>query len=177
MVTDYARARNVLKKRLDAVFASEAFGILYPDAKTPKVFLGFPVTEPPFYAAVDEIIDEAATSGGVSMGHAQVDFTLRVWLCAQHADLMAASDTLMAYVDAVFGSVMADPQLCETVENAFPSIETAGTAADGSKRYIAAASVAVACTVYSACPASLAEVVNASNEAIREEQTDEGSGG
>ena len=177
MVTDYAKARDVLKKRLDAVFASEAFGTLYPGAKAPKVFLGFPVTEPPFYAAVDEIVDASATSGGVSMGHAQVDFTLRVWLCAQHTDLATASDTLLAYIDAVFGSVMADPQLCETVENAFPSIETAGTAADGSKRYIAAASVAVACTVYSACPASLAEVVNTSNEDIREEQTDESNGG
>lgn len=176
MVTDYKFARDVLKERLDAVFASEAFGVLYPGAKRPKTFLGFPVTEPPFYAAVDEIVDAAATSGGASMGHAQVDFTLRVWLCAQHADLAAASDTLLAYIDAVFGSVMADPQLCGSVDNAFPTIETAGTAADSSKRYIAAASVAVACTVWSACPASLAEVVAASNDEIREERSDESSG-
>ena len=177
MVTDYAGARNVLRRRLEAVFSPEAFGALYPGAKAPKVFLGFPVTEPPFYAAVDEIVDSSATSGAASMGHAQVEFTLRVWLCAQHADLKAASDTLLAYIDAVFGSVMADPQLCGTVENAFPSVETAGTAADSSKRYIAAASVAVACTVYSACPASLAGVVEAANGAIREGQADEGNGG
>jgi len=177
MVTDYVKARNVLKKRLEAVFASEAFGVLYPGAKQPKVFLGFPTSEPPFYAAVDEIVDASATSGGVSMGHAQVDFTLHVWLCAQHSSLETASDTLLAYIDAVFGSTMADPQLCETVDNAFPVIETAGTAADSSKRYIAAASVAVQCSVYSACPAQLAATVNASNQAIREEQTDEGNGG
>lgn len=177
MVTEYTRARDVLKGRLDAIFASEAFGTLYPGAKAPKVFLGFPVTEPPFYASVDEIADAAETTGGVSMGHAQVGFTLRVWLCAQHTDLAVASNTLMAYVDAVFGSIMADPQLCETVDSAFPSIESAGTAADSSKRYVAAASVAIACTVYSACPASLAEVVSTSNEAMREEQADEGSGG
>ena len=169
MVTDYVRARDVLKQRLDAVFASEAFGDLYPNAKAPRVFLGFPVTEPPFYAAVDEIVEASETSGGVSMGHAEVGFTLRVWLCAQHADLATAANTLLAYIDAVFGSVMADPQLCWTVDNAFPSIDTAGTAADSSKRYIAVASVAVACTVHSTCPASLAGVVAASNADIQSE--------
>lgn len=177
MVTRYAEARDVLHRRLEALFASEAFDSLYPGARAPKVCLGFPVTEPPFYAAVDEIADASATSGGVSMGHAEVDFTLHVWLYAQHTDLMTAADTLMAYVDAVFGSVMADPQLCGTVDSAFPSIETAGTAADGSRRYIAAASVAVECSVYSACPASLAEVVAESNVRIRKERADEGNRG
>lgn len=177
MVTDYAGARNVLKRRLEAVFASEAFAELYPGAKEPRVFLGFPATEPPFYAAVDEIVDAAETSGGVSMGHAQVDFTLRVWLCAQHTSLETASDTLLAYIDAVFGSTMADPQLCGTVDNAFPTIETAGTAADDSRRHIAAASVVVRCSVYSACPAPIAAAVDASNLEIREEQADEGNGG
>lgn len=177
MVTDYIRARDVLKRRLEAVFDPGAFSAIYGE-KAPKVFLGFPTTEPPFYAAVDEIVD-AAASGGATMGHAQVDFTLHVWLCAQHASLETASNTLLEYVDAVFGSVMADPQLCSTVENAFPTIETAGTAADSSKRYIAAASIGIQCTVWSACPAQLADVVKASNQAIiyGEEQANEGNGG
>lgn len=174
MVTDYVRARNVLKERLDAVFASDAFAELY-GVRAPRVFLGFPASEPPFYAAVDEIVDASAASGGATMGHAQVDFTLHVWLCAQHADLVTASDTLLAYVDAVFASVLADPQLCDTVDNSFPQIDTAGTAADSSKRYIAAASVAVACTVWATCPHLLSEVVGASNDEIREGQ-DEGDG-
>lgn len=179
MVTDYVRARDVLKERLEAVFDPEAFGRLYPGAKEPRVFLGFPVTEPPFYAAVDEIVDASATSGAVTMGHAQVDFTLRVWLCAQHTDLAEAANTLLAYIDAVFGSTMADPQLCGTVDGAFPVVETAGTAADSSRRYIAAASVAIQCSVYSACPAQLYQTVRASNEEItrREEQADESNGG
>lgn len=178
MVTDYIKARDVLKERLAAVFASEAFAALYPGAKQPRVFLGFPVTEPPFYAAVDEIVDASQTSGGVSMGHAQVDFDLHVWLCAQHTSLGTAADTLLAYIDAVFGSVMADPQLCGAVDNAFPRIESAGTAADSSKHYIAAASVGVRCSVYSACPAQIAQVVAESNQAITngEEQADEGNG-
>lgn len=176
MVTDYIRARDVLKRRLEDVFSEEAFARLYPGAKAPRVFLGFPATEPPFYAAVDEIVDAAATSGGVTMGHAQVDFTLHVWLCAQHTSLETASNTLLAYIDAVFGATMADPQLCGTVDAAFPGIDTAGTAADGSRRYIAAASVAIGCSVYSACPAQLAQAVAESNGAIREEMADEGNG-
>lgn len=177
MVTDYAGARDVLKARLDAVFEPETFAGLYPGAaKAPKVTLGFPVNEPPFYVAVDEIVDAAATSGGASMGHAQVDFTLHAWLHAQHADLKTASDTLLDYIDAVFGCVMADPQLNFTVENSFPSIETAGTAADSSKKYIAAASVAVSCQVYSACPGGLADVVRAANEGMRKEAAHAGDG-
>ena len=118
-------------------------------------------------------LSRCSTSGAVSMGHAQVDFTLRVWLCAQHTSLEEASNALLSYVDAVTGAVMADPQLCGTVDNAFPSIESAGTAADSSKRYIAAASLSVACSVYSACPAFLAAVVEESNRLIREERAGE----
>ena len=176
MVTDFKRARNVLRRRLEEVFDPEAFRVLYPGAQPPRVFLGFPANEPPFYAAVDEVVEASATGGAVSMGHAQVEFTLRVWLCAQHTDLEAASDALLAYIDAVFGSVMADPQLCGSADNAFCSVETVGTAADSSRRYIAAASVAVQCAVYSACPASMRSAVEASNLEIRqrEEAADEG---
>lgn len=178
MVTDYIRARDVLKQRLEDVLGADSISALYPGAKAPKVTLGFPVTEPPFYVAVDEIVDTAATEGGATMGHDAVSFTVHVWLSAQHTDLLTASNTLLAYIDAVFGSVMADPQLCGAVDNSFASIESAGTAADGSKRYIAAAAVGVNCTVYSTCPAQLAAKVAASNAAIRqrEEQADEGNG-
>ena len=175
MLTNWIRARDVLKHRLDAVFGN--FATLYDGVKAPKVFLGFPVTEPPFYAAVDEIVDTAETGGAVSMGHDTVSFTIRIWLFAQHADLKTASDTLLSYVDAVFGAVMADPQLNLSVDNSFPSVESAGTAADSSNRYIAAASVAVSCSVWSACPAALAEVVAASNEDFEQEGSDESQSG
>lgn len=173
MVTDFIRARNVLVKRLEAVFAPETFAALYPESgKAPRVFLGFPVTEPPFYAAVDEIVDVATTDGAATMGHDTVRFTLHVWLSAQHSELEAASNALLAYVDAVFGSVMADPRMNGSVDNAFAKVESAGTAADSSKRYIAAALVGVECTAWSACPAQLAEVVAASNEAFdRDDET------
>ena len=164
MVIPAAKARDELKRRLDLVLAEGSIEELYPGAKAPKVYLGFPVNEPPFYAAVDEIVDAAETSSAASMGHAQVSFDLHVWLCARHTDLKAASDCLLAYIDAVFACVMADHTLGMAVDNAMPSVETAGTAADSSKRYIAAASVRVSCTVASACPAYIREAINAQGD-------------
>lgn len=163
MVIPAIAARDALKKRLEAVFSAEIMAEVYPDAKAPNVYLGFPANEPPYYVAVDEIVDAAQTSGAATMGHAQVGFTLNVWLFARHADLMTASNTLLCYIDAVFGAVLADQRIDFTVENAFPRVLTAGTAADSSKYYVAAASVAVECSIYSQCPQKLQEVVHATN--------------
>lgn len=176
MVTDWIAARDALKARLDAVFAPETFDGLYPGAKAPSVFLGFPVSEPPFYAAVDEVVEASQASGAASMGHAQITFTLHVWLCAQHTELKKAADTLLEYIDAVFGAVLADQRLCSTVDNAFPSIDAIGTGADSSRRYTAAASIAIECARASVCPAPLREVVEAANEELRKELADEGDG-
>lgn len=164
MVTDYIRARDELHRRLAHIFAPELFAGLYPEAAhEPQVFLGFPVTEPPYYAAVDEIVDSLDTTGSATMGHAEVSFTLHVWLSAQHADLKKASDTLLCYIDAVAGAILADQRLNMSVDNSFASIEASGTAADSSKRYIAAASMAIECTVYSQCPAALMQAVAEAN--------------
>ncbi len=163
MVT-FSQTRNVLKNRLSAVFAAETFASLYPDVQAPRVYQGFPVDEPPFYVAVDEIVDTAQSSGAASMGHARIDFTVHVWCFARHVKQEVAADTLMAYVDAVFKAVLADQRLNMSVDNSFPEIETAGTAADSSKRYTAAASIAVQCHVFSQCPQELMEVVNESNQ-------------
>lgn len=159
----FTAARDVLYKRLEAVFASATFADLY-EVQAPKVYLGYPVNEPPFYCAVDEIVDTASTTGAASMGHARIDFKMHVWLFARHTSLETASNTLNAYVDAVFKSVLADQRLNYTVDNSFPEIEMAGTSADNSKRYIAAAAVGINCHVFSQCPAELLEVVHESNE-------------
>lgn len=161
MVIPAAKARDELKRRLDAAFSPEAFESEYPGAKAPKVYLGFPVSEPPFYAAVDEIADAVETAGAVTMGHAEVSFELHVWLFASHTDLKVAADSLLSYVDAVFACVMADHTLGMAVDNSLPRVDTAGTSADSSKRYMAAASVAIRCTVSSACPAYIKEAINA----------------
>ncbi len=164
MVT-YAAARDVIKKRLEYIFGSQAFSDLY-EVTAPKVYRGFPVSEPPFYVAVDEIADTAVSSGAVTMGHARIDFTVRVWAFARHTSQEVAADTLLAYEDAIFKSILADQRLNGTVDIAYPEIETAGTAADNSKRYTAAASIAVKCQTYSQCPAALMEVVNESNRGL-----------
>ena len=156
MVSD---ARNRILALCEALYSSGAFGTLWPDVPLPKVYLGFPVNEPPFYVAVDEVTDYLGTTGAVSMGHAEVEWTCRVWCFAQHTSLQTASDALLAYCEALIMAVLADNTLGGTVDNAFPGIETAGTSADGSKRYIAAASVAVRCSLFSVCPAEIREVI------------------
>ena len=167
MVTNFIRARNVLERRLDAVFNPETFDVLYPEAEqAPKTFVGFPTSEPPFYAAVDEVIDTASTAGASTIGQDTVTFTINVWLCAQHTRLSVAADTLLCYIDALFASIMADPSLNGTVENSFPRLESSGTAADSSKRHIAAAVVAIECQVWTGCHPLIAVAVESSNQAL-----------
>ena len=162
-VARFIDSRDVLKKRLDHVFG-DPFRELYPDLNPPQVFLGNPVTEPPFYVAVDEIIDAAETDGGATMGHGEITWQLHVFLSAQHSSLETAANTLLAYEETIFAAVLADPQLNRTADNASPFIEQAGTAGDTSKYYIAAGVVGVTCKRYSACPAVLSQAVKEANQ-------------
>lgn len=157
MVT-FLAARDELYRRMEKV--GESFGELYPGVQEPKVFDGFPSSEPPFYIAVDSIVDTATMGGQATNGAGQLDFTVHVMCFARHSDRATASSTLLAYLDAVFNAVMADQRLARTVDISFPSIEAAGTAPDSSKYYMAAASVGVQCTVFSKCPQRFREVVS-----------------
>lgn len=156
MVT-FLAARDEIYRRMSKV--GEAFADLYPGVQEPKVYDGFPSSEPPFYIAVDSIVDTAAMGGKAVPGAGQLDFTIHVLCFARHADLATASATLLAYVDAVFNAVMADQRLAMSVDNSFPSVEAAGTSPDSSKYHMAAASVGVQCTVFSKCPQEFREVV------------------
>ena len=152
MVT-FLAARDEIYRRMAKV--GEAFADLYPGVQEPKVYDGFPTSEPPFYIAVDSIVDTAAMGGRATNGAGQLDFTVHVLCFARHANQSAASSAL----DAVFKAVMADQRLARSVDIALPSIEAAGTAPDSSKYYMAAASVGVQCTVFSKCPQEFREVV------------------
>lgn len=156
MVT-FQAARDELYRRMSKV--ADAFGELYPGVQAPKVYDGFPTNEPPYYIAVDSIVDTAAMGGRAVPGAGQLDFTVHVLCFARHSDLATASATLLAYVDAVFNAVMADQRLSMSVDNSFPSIEAAGTSPDNSKYHMAAASVGVQCSVFAKCPQKFREVV------------------
>lgn len=137
----------------------EAFAELYPNVQQPKVFDGFPPKEPPFYIAVDAIVDTASVDGRAVPGAGQLDFTVHVWCFARHSDQATAANTLLAYIEAVFGAVMADQRLHMTVDNSMPAVEAAGISADSSKYYMAAASVGIRCSVFAKCPQRFREVV------------------
>lgn len=157
MVAMFSQARDVLYDRLRAVFDDGGF---VGDSPDPQVTFGFPINEPPFFVSVDEIASDMGTDGGVSMGHAEITFNLRVFLFAQHSDLRTASDALMAYMQAVAFAVMADQTLCGTVDNAFPRVDSEGTSADSTGYYIAAAQMAIECRVFSACPAEMKGLID-----------------
>lgn len=160
MVIPFIAAKDEVYRRLSVIFDPEIFRGLC-DYQAPKVFDRYPVNEPPFYVAVDEIVETASTDAAVSMGHATIGFPVNVLACAQHSDLITASNTLMAYINTIFAVVLADQTLGRSVDNSFPSIETAGTAADGSKRYLAAARISINCTVFSKCPREIKEALDA----------------
>lgn len=156
MVT-FQAARDELYRRMGKVV--EAFGELYPGVQPPRVYDGFPSSEPPFYIAVDSIVDTATMGGSAVPGAGQLDFTIHVMCFARHSDQATASSTLLAYIDAVFSAVMADQRLSMSVDNSFPSVEAAGTSPDSSKYHMAAASVGVQCSVFAKCPQKFREVV------------------
>jgi len=105
MVT-FQAARDELYRRMAKV--ADSFGELYPGVQAPKVYDGLPTSEPPFYIAVDSIVDTATMGGRAVPGAGQLDFTIHVMCFARHSDQATASATLLAYVDAVFNAVMAD---------------------------------------------------------------------
>lgn len=163
MVIPQIAARDALKRRLEGVFSPEAFGCLYPDCERPRLTLGFPVNEPPFYVAVDEIVTDVQPGKGASCGEVQFDFVLRVWAFARKTGLEDAANTAMTYADAVLMAVCADQTLHGTVDHAVPSISQGGTAADADRKHIATEAVEIRCSVWARCPGEIRKVINESD--------------
>lgn len=159
MVDPFTHARDELKRKLEKLFSQEVYSKLY-SYEVPKISDGFPVNEPPYYVAIDEIVDTAQTTGAATIGHAEISFDLNVYVCAHHADLMTAANTLMSYISVIFDGQLADHTLNRAVDNSTVSITTAGTASDSSKRYLAAAQIAINCTIFSRCPKEIKEAVD-----------------
>lgn len=162
MSCSFIRSRDALYYRLNAVF--DEFYSLYPDMQPPKLFKGFPVGEPPFYVAVDEIVPSATSAGAASIGQDALTWTLGVWVFAKHVNLITASDTLLTYIDTVFSVVAADPSLGRTVDNAFPAIEVIGTSRDSGNYYISAAQLSIECSAGATCPMEIRQIIKAIKE-------------
>lgn len=165
MVIDPKKARDVLEARLRHVLSPDVLG-RFSDALPPKVLLGFPVDEPPAYVAVDEVPESIDASGGATMGHMGLTFPVRVWLFASHRDLKTAADAITDYAVLAMAAVLADQQLAGAVDKAVPSLSGSATGADSSRRYVAAATLTILCTVSSVCPAEIKEAVSESNSEI-----------
>lgn len=162
MSSSFARSRNELFRHLEA--ALSVFDQVYPDMQAPKLFLGFPVSETPFYIAVDEIVPSASAVGAASIGQDTVTWTLGVWLFSKHMNLLTASETLLAYEELVFSAVSADPTLGRTVDNSFAAIEVTGTARDSGNYYVASTQISVECRAEATCPPEIRQVIRSLKE-------------
>lgn len=160
MVIPQTAARDALECRLRSLFGCDAFQPLFPSAvKAPSVSIGFPVNEPPFYVAVDEIVDDLQPGSGATCGQVAIKFRLTVYACARHSDLLKAADTATSYAHAAILCVLADQTLGGSVDHAVPSITGGGTAADGDRKYIATEVVSVECDVWAMCPQEVRDAV------------------
>lgn len=162
MSCEFIRSRDALHERLGAVI--DEFYSLYPDVHPPKLFKGFPVGEPPFYIAVDEMVPSATSAGAASIGQDSITWTLGVWAFTKHANLITASDALLTYIDMIFSVVAADPTLGRCVDNAFPAIEVIGTSRESGNYYISAAQISIECTAEATCPPEIRQIVRAMKE-------------
>lgn len=160
MVVTQIAARDVLLNRLKKIFSADIFGALYPDYVLPKVLLGFPVNDAPFYVAVDEIVTNVTSGKGSTCGEVQVSFTLNVWVFARKTSLQDASNTAMVYADAIFSAVCADQTLKGTVDYSSPNIKQGATAADADRKYIATEIIEIDCKTWSKCPHAMREAIN-----------------
>ena len=160
MVIPQMAARDALERRLESFFGCDAFPSLFPAAvKAPAVSVGFPVNEPPFYVAVDEIVDDLQPGKGATCGQVAVKFRITVYACARNSDLLKAADTAASYAHAAIMCVLADQTLGGSVDHAVPSIAGGGTAADGDRKYIATEVVSVECDAWAVCPQEVRDAV------------------
>ena len=162
VTTPLIESRDALARRVRAVFDEKAFGATFGDMQPPDVFDGFPVNEPPFYVAVDEMATAISTDAGATTAARGMAFSLRVWCLAKHRGLSDASDTVSAYVQQIMWMLSADHTLGMTVDAASASVDDLGTGATPDRQYIAAACVVIECKVYSMCPPKeIREAINA----------------
>lgn len=164
MVIPQVAARNAIKSRIEKFFGCASFSTIFPEAaKAPRVSIGFPTNEPPFYVAVDEIVDDLQPGKGSSCGQIAIKFRVSVYACARHVDLIKAADTAGSYAFAVVMCVLADQTLDGAVDLAVPSISGGGTAADSDRKYLATAVVSIECDAWAVCPQEIREAMSESS--------------
>lgn len=151
--------RDRVLELLEAALAPEVMAEAYPGVQPPAVSVGGRPSQPPCEVIVRELPANVTFDRVSTCPMPRATWTIEVDLMATNADLVRASDAVLAYADALVQVVGADRTLGGTVLTATPEISYVGTSGTAKGSYIAAIAAGVRC---------VSDPVNSRNETIWE---------
>lgn len=137
--------RDRIRELLEAALAQDVLDAAYGDVQAPKVSIGGLASEPPYEAIVRELPASVSFERTSTCPMAQATWTVQVDLMATNADLVRATNAVLAYADALVQVVGADRTLGGTVLMATPEVSYVGTSATSKGTYLAAMAAGVRC--------------------------------
>lgn len=143
----YDAERTRLLEDLEAAFDSKVFAKAYPGVEPPmSVSIGGDTHQPAFEVIVWPIpMAVTNTHRTVTCPLITTEFDLVVEVIASGPTEREATETLLAYLDCVYQTCMADPTLGGLVDHMHPTPYQSGSGSDGSFGYVADMSVRVSC--------------------------------
>jgi len=137
--------RDRILELLEAALDQDALDAAYGDVPAPKVSIGGLPSEPPYEVIVRELPASASFERISTCPMAQATWTVQVDLVATNADLVRATNAVLAYADALVQVTGADRTLGGSVITATPELSYVGTSATGKGTYLAAMAAGVRC--------------------------------
>ena len=143
----YDAERSRLLDGLRAAFSEGPFHRAYPGVRPPDaVTIGGDASEPAFEVVVWPMPQSVRnTHRTTTCPLITSEFDIVVGVIASGATEREASEAVLAYVDCVYQTCMADPTLGGLVDHVHPTPDTGGVGTDGTYGYTAGANVRVAC--------------------------------
>lgn len=141
----FRESRDRVLALLEAALAPEVVERAYPGAMPPRVSVGGLASEPPCEVIVRELPSSVTFERTSTCPFPQARWTVEVDLIAKNADLVRASDSVIAYADALVQAVAADRTLAGSVLTATPEVSYVGTSGTQKGGYVAAIAAGVAC--------------------------------
>lgn len=137
--------RDRILEHLERALDADALEAAYGDVQAPKVSIGGLASEPPCEVIVRELPASVSFERTSTCPMAQATWTVQVDLVATNADLVRATNAVLAYADALVQVLGADRTLGGTVLMATPEVSYVGTSATSKGTYLAAMAAGVRC--------------------------------
>lgn len=141
----FKESRDRILELLEAALAPGVIAEAYPGTPAPKVSIGGLPSEPPYEVIVRELPANVTFDRISTCPMPRATWTVEVDLMASNADLVKASDAVIAYADALVQAVGADRTLGGAVLMATPEISYVGTSGTSKGSYVAAIAAGVVC--------------------------------